>query len=83
MKLTVYNTLYDWQKPFVDKIIESHLTEDYLRWGFFLRMGIGKTKIMVAAAEKRKSDCIIVTSIKSKVTEEFDEGSFGDELNLY
>lgn len=80
MKLTVYNTLYDWQKPFVDKIIESHLDEDYLRWGFFLRMGIGKTKIMVAAAEKRKSDCIIVTSIKSKVTEEFDEGSFGDEL---
>ena len=34
MSQAVYDTLYDWQKPFVD----NHLDKE--RWGFFLDMGI-------------------------------------------
>lgn len=82
----IYNSLYDWQKPFIDKLvdkfnIETNPTKE-TRYGFFLRMGIGKTKLMTAMAELHDSDCIIVTSILSKVLEENIKGSFGEELEL-
>lgn len=80
MNKTIYNTLYDWQKPFVDNVINKFEYSERSYHGYYLRMGIGKTKIMTATAEMRNSDCIIVTSILDKVTEEFEEGSFGDEL---
>lgn len=72
----VYNTLYDWQKPFVDQ------TLDKPRWGFFLDMGIGKTKISVSLAELHNSDLVIATSRLSKVQERDEPGSFADELQL-
>lgn len=82
----IYNTLYEWQKPFIDKLVDKfNIEEDpmcYSKFGFFLRMGIGKTKLMVATAELHESDCIIVTSILPKVVEENIPGSFGAELEL-
>lgn len=82
----LYNTLYDWQKPFIDKLVEKFDIEtnptNNSRFGFFLRMGIGKTKLMVATAELHESDCIVVTSILPKVLEENISGSFGEELEL-
>lgn len=82
----LYNSLYDWQKPFIDKLVdkfdlEKH-TSKHTRYGFFLRMGIGKTKLMLTMGELHESDCIIVTSILPKVLEENIRGSFGEELEL-
>lgn len=82
----LYNTLYDWQKPFIDTLITKFNLEkdptNYTRFGFFLRMGIGKTKLMLTMAELHESDCIIVTTILPKVLEENIKGSFGEELEL-
>jgi len=82
----LYNSLYDWQKPFIDTLVEKFNIEenptDYSKFGFFLRMGIGKTKLMTAMGELHDSDCIIVTSILPKVLEENIKGSFGEELEL-
>lgn len=50
------------------------------RIGYFLRMGIGKTLITLAKAEKQNADCIFVTSLKSKVEAGEIEGEFGYEL---
>jgi len=72
----IYETLYDWQKPFVDDYLDKS------RWGYFLDMGIGKTKIMMSCAEKHNSDCIIVVTIASKVIEEEIDGSFACEAIL-
>lgn len=101
--MSVYDTLFEWQKRFVDKTpleyfiekdgpekVRGLLTEDVAgtkhieRIGFFLRMGIGKTKISIAKAEKLNggADCIFVVSLRSKVAAGEMEGEFGDELNL-
>lgn len=82
----IYNSLYEWQRPFIDRLydkfdIGKH-TRKHTRYGFFLRMGIGKTKLMTTMAELHESDCVIVTSILPKVLEENINGSFGSELEL-
>ena len=82
----LYNSLYDWQKPFINTLIEKFDIETNplgrTKYGFFLRMGIGKTKLMTTMAEIHESDCVIITSILPKVLEENIEGSFGAELEL-
>jgi hypothetical protein len=99
--MKVYETLYDWQKLFVDnnpkeyfknKFGEERVSQalgesfqednDSEKIGFFLRMGIGKTKISVAKAEKMNADAVIAVSLKTKVTAGEVEGEFGDELKL-
>ena len=68
--MSVYDTLFDWQKLFIDKTPKEYLTdligpervqslesaeiagiEGMERIGFFLRMGVGKTKISISKAE--------------------------------
>jgi len=82
----VYNTLYDWQKPFIGMLVDKLDIEDNptdkTAFGFFLRMGIGKTKLMTAIAEIHDSDCVIMTSILPKVLETNIKGSWGEELEL-
>jgi len=82
----LYTTLYDWQKPFIDKLVDKfnieQQPENRTSYGFFLRMGIGKTKLLTTMAEIHDSDCVIITSILPKVLEENIRGSFGEELEL-
>lgn len=82
----LYNSLYEWQRPFIDTLVTKFNIENdpmgYTKYGFFLRMGIGKTKLMTTMAEIHDSDCVIVTSILPKVLEENIRGSFGEELEL-
>jgi len=101
--MSVYNTLFDWQKQFVDKTPKEYLIEkigfekvqslesDVLagtsgieRTGFFLKMGIGKTKISISKAEVLNggADCIFAVSLRTKVVAGEMEGEFGDELKL-
>lgn len=102
MNYPVYETLYDWQKLFVDNTPSQYFEQTFgtdrvkealgtmygktiegaERIGFFLKMGIGKTKISVAKAEKMNADCIFAVSLKSKVVSGEVEGEFGDELKL-
>lgn len=67
----LYNLLFDWQKNIVNKL------ENKNRYGLFLDMGVGKTPISLALAEKHKSNKIIIISIDKKARETIDEeGSF-------
>lgn len=79
-ELKVYNTLYDWQKEFCRRVYDDY--NNPFGWGFFLKPGIGKTKISIAMAELNNADAILVMTIKSKVLEENIRGSFGEELEL-
>ena len=99
--MSVYETLFDWQRQFVDKNPKEYLIDlvgpekvhalesdapvglsGMERIGFFLRMGIGKTKISISKAEKLNggADCIFAVSLKTKVVAGEMEGEFGDEL---
>lgn len=52
------------------------------RYGFFLKMGFGKTKLLCCMAELQESDLVIVTTELSKVLERNKPGSFTAELTL-
>lgn len=66
----IYDLLYDHQKRIVDSITKN----DY---GLFLDMGIGKTPISLALAEKNKCTKILVIAPNTKVLESPDtEGSW-------
>lgn len=67
----LYNKLFDWQKNILNKYISQK------RYGLFLDMGLGKTILSLAFAEKHNSEKILVITIKSKSVEKIeDEGSW-------
>lgn len=67
----IYDKLYDWQKKIVDEFSWRH------RFGLFLDMGLGKTPISLALAERNKCTKIIVITINAKVYEPAErEGSW-------
>lgn len=67
----IYDCLYDWQKPIVERIMP------YRCFGLWVEMGVGKTPLSLALAERHLCTKIIVVTINSKATEdEFDKGSF-------
>lgn len=67
----IYDFLYDWQKRIVDEFGNRH------RFGLFLDMGLGKTPISLAMAEKNNCSKVIIVTINSKVYEsEITEGSW-------
>lgn len=80
----IYNTLYEPQKRFVDELIDKRGAlkprDEAFKWGFFLKMGFGKTKIMTAMAELHEADLILITTEKSKMLERDNEGEFPAEL---
>lgn len=101
-EMKVYNTLFDWQKVFVDNHPREYFQNKFgvdrvketlgdmftktdsscEKIGYFLRMGIGKTKISVAKAEKMNADCVFAVSLRTKVVAGEEEGEFGWELKL-
>lgn len=67
----LYNYLYDWQKPIVDKF------KDKPNFALYLDMGLGKTLLSLAFAEQQKSDKILIITIDTKARETVNEsGSF-------
>lgn len=67
----IYNSLYDWQKKLVDSIMSNRC------FGLFLDMGLGKTPISLALAERHSCTKVIVITINAKVVEsQYDEGSW-------
>lgn len=72
----IYDELFDWQKQIIDKF------EDKKRFGLFLDMGLGKTCVSLAFAERHKCNKILIVSIDKKVRETADiDGSFFWWLN--
>lgn len=84
--MSVYKSLYEWQKPFIDKLRDKGFFEyddKKTSWMFFLKVGIGKTKLMMSMAELHNSDCVIISAMNNKATEEEDiDGSFAQEALL-
>lgn len=67
----IYNKLYDWQKRIVNEFSWKH------RFGLFLDMGLGKTPISLAFAEKNQCTQVLIITINPKVLEsECVEGSW-------
>lgn len=67
----IYDKLYDWQKRIVDEFSGKH------RFGLFLDMGLGKTPISLAMAERNQCTKILVITINAKTMEsELTEGSW-------
>ena len=70
-KMSIYQKLYPWQKKFVDSV------KDKDSYGIFLDMGLGKTPISLALAEKNACTKVLIISINSKVIEsQFIDGSW-------
>ena len=59
----IYEKLYDWQKRLVDKYSSRE------SFGLFLDMGLGKTPISLAFAEKNKCTKLLIITINSKALE--------------
>lgn len=59
----IYNKLYEWQKQLVDNISSKQA------YGLFLDMGLGKTPISLALAEKHNSDKVLIISLNNKALE--------------
>ena len=71
--MSIYETLFDWQKKIVDKF------KDKSSLGLFLDMGLGKTPIAMGLAEVNDCKKVIVITINSKATETVDvNGSWFD-----
>ena len=67
----IYDYLFDWQKEIVDRYKYKQ------NFGLFLDMGLGKTPISLAFAEKNNCEKILIISINTKVIEnENVNGSF-------
>ena len=67
----IYDRLYEWQKRIVDEFSCKH------RFGLFLDMGLGKTPLSLALAERNECTKVIVITINAKTTESKDvEGSW-------
>lgn len=67
----IYDMLFDWQK----KIVDKYLNRDSL--GLFLDMGVGKTPISLAFAEKNNCSKILIITLNNKALEnESNKGSF-------
>ena len=62
-EMSIYDTLYDFQKRIVDKF------KDRKSFGLFLDMGLGKTPLSLAFAEINNCDKVIVITINSKALE--------------
>ncbi len=72
----IYDKLFDWQKAIIDKY------KDKENFGIWLDMGLGKTPISLAFAEKHRCSKIILISLKNKILETDKEtGSFLNWLN--
>lgn len=80
----IYQTLYPEQKVFIDTLVDKkgalEKRAGTFAYGFFLKMGFGKTKLMSAMAELHDADLVLVTSIKNKILEREKRGEFPDEL---
>lgn len=69
----LYDILYPWQKQIVDKF------EDRTRFGLFLDMGLGKTPVSLAFAERHRCTKVIIVSIDKKAREDANvPGSFAN-----
>jgi len=67
----LYDELYTWQKQIIDKF------EDRKSFALYLDMGLGKTPVSLAFAERHKCSKILIVSIDKKVRETEDvSGSF-------
>ena len=64
--MSLYSKLYDWQKPIVDFAATKS------SYGLFLEMGLGKTVMALALAERLGAERIVVVTKKSKATETVD-----------
>ena len=65
--MSLCEKLYPWQKKLVDKFSYKSA------FGLFLDMGLGKTVVSLAMAEKNKCTKTLVVSINAKVLETVDE----------
>ena len=76
----IYDKLYSWQQDIIDKYQHRNSL------GIFLDMGLGKTPISLAFAEKNLCTKIIIITINSKAIEdETEDGSWlnwGRQLNI-
>lgn len=71
--MSIYNSLYDWQKEVVNKF------KDRNAFGLFLDMGLGKTPTGMAFAEVNLCEKVLIITINAKATE--DEKISGSWLN--
>ena len=65
--MSIYEQLYPFQKHIVDKFAEKK------SFGIFIDMGLGKTPISLALAEKNKCTKVIIVTINSKALETKEE----------
>lgn len=65
--MSIYEKLYPWQKKIVDKFSYKSA------FGLFLDMGLGKTPVSLAFAEKNNCTKVLVISINGKVLETVDD----------
>lgn len=69
--MSLYDCLYPWQKSIVDDVDNAR------SYGLFLEMGLGKTVLGLALAERNKCNKVLVVTINSKAIEKEDvDGSF-------
>ena len=69
--MSIYEKLYDFQKRIVDKFADRE------SFGLFIDMGLGKTPLSLAFAERNTCDKVIVITINPKALEtESDSGSW-------
>lgn len=61
--MSIYSNLYDWQQKIVDSFSYKK------NFGIFLKMGLGKTPISLAFAERHQCTKIIVITLNTKATE--------------
>ena len=71
--MSIYNSLYPFQKNIVDKF------QSYKKFGLFLDMGLGKTPTSLALAEVNECRKVLIITINSKAIESEDES--GSWLN--
>lgn len=80
----IYQTLYPQQRVFIDELVDNRSAlknpDEVFKWGFFLKMGFGKTKLLVTMAELHGADLVMVVSDKNKMLERENEGEFPAEL---
>lgn len=62
--MSLYEKLYDYQKNIVDKF------QDRKSFGLFLDMGLGKTILSLALAERNRCEKVIIITINSKAIED-------------
>ena len=72
--MSIYNSLFNWQKKIVDKY------KDRNDFGIWLDMGLGKTPISLAFSEVNKCTKILVITINSKIESDKISGSFANWL---